>query len=188
MRLGLFGGTFDPPHVGHLLAATDAYEALALTRVLWIPTATQPFKVGAVTASAEHRVAMLERALADDPRFTVEPIEVARSGVSFTVETVTALAARQPGAELVLLLGADAAAQFDQWREPSRIRALAEVVILARAGSDAGVSISGARRLDSRLVDVSATEIRARVRAGKSIRGFVTDAVAAYIASAGLYR
>jgi nicotinate-nucleotide adenylyltransferase len=186
-RVGIFGGTFDPPHIGHLLVAMDATDALQLDRLLWIPAATQPFKVGATEASAEHRVAMVERTIEGERRFAVEPMEVNRKGLSFTVETLEALAIREPSVKWVLLLGADAANQFAAWRDPERIRELAEIAILDRPGS-AMLELPGAIRLATRQIDISSTEVRARVRAGRSIKGFVTDAVAAYIAESGLYR
>ncbi len=190
MRLGLFGGTFDPPHVGHLLAATDASETLALDRLLFIPAAAQPFKGDATVASGEQRVTMLERMIGDDGRFAVERVEIDRGGLSFTVDTVEALARREPQAKLVLLIGEDLAAQFATWRKPERIRELAEVIVVRRPGiaPAAGEERWPLRRIETRRVDVSSTEIRSRVAAGKSVRGFVTDAVAEYIATTALYR
>jgi nicotinate-nucleotide adenylyltransferase len=203
VRLGLFGGTFDPPHVGHLLAASDAYEALHLDRVVFIPAASQPFKQGAVAASTSERLAMLRLLAGDDPRFEVDPIEIDRGGLSYTVDTLDAYAARHPASERFLLIGEDLAAQIATWHQADRIAALAQVVVLAR-GLDADVSSghaepdasSGSRerppmpvvRIATRRVDVSSSEIRARVRAGLSVRGFVTEAVADYIRAAALYR
>lgn len=189
MRIGIFGGTFDPPHVGHLLAASDAYEALSLDRLLFIPAAGQPLK-SAIVASPADRLAMVERLVADDPRLAADPIEVERGGLSFTVDTLRALHDRwkaDRALALVLLLGADAAATLPQWREPAAVASLAEVVVLRRAsGGEAG--IASGRSIDTRRVDLSSTEIRARVAAGKSIRGFVTEPVAAYIEGRRLYR
>jgi nicotinate-nucleotide adenylyltransferase len=203
VRLGLFGGTFDPPHVGHLLAASDAYEALHLDRVVFIPAASQPFKQGAVAASTSEWLAMLRLLAGDDPRFEVDPIEIDRGGLSYTVDTLDAYAARHPASERFLLIGEDLAAQIATWHQADRIAALAQVVVLVR-GLDADVSSghaepdasSGSRerppmpvvRIATRRVDVSSSEIRARVRAGLSVRGFVTEAVADYIRAAALYR
>lgn len=185
MRIGIFGGTFDPPHVGHLIVAQDAAEALGLDRVLFVPAATQPLKAGQEAAPPADRLAMVRLLLGDDPRFAVEAAEVERGGLSYTVDTLRALRRRWPAgtAELVLLLGADAAAQFPQWREPAEVRALAEVVVLSRGDAPAGVRVVPTRR-----VDVSSTEVRERVRAGRPVRALVTDPVAAYIAARGLYR
>lgn len=190
MRLGLFGGTFDPPHVGHLLAATDALEQLPLDRVLFVPAGAQPFKTGAVVASGHQRLEMLRLMVGGDARFGVETLEIERHGLSFTVDTVRTVRAREPRAELFLLIGEDLAAQFATWREPERIREMAEVVVLHRPGiaPAAGEERWPLRRISTRRVDVSSTEIRARVAEGRSVRGFVTDAVADYIESAALYR
>ena len=188
MRIGVFGGTFDPPHIGHLLAASDAYDALGLDRVLFIPAAGQPLK-SAIMASPADRLAMVERLVAGDPRFAVDPIEIERGGLSFTVDTLRALHERwrpEGALALVLLLGADAAATLPQWREPAEVAALAEVVVLSRTGG--GTDAAAGRTIDTRRVDVSSTEIRARVAAGKSIRGFVPEPVAAYIEGRRLYR
>ena len=190
VRIGIFGGTFDPPHVGHLLAASDAHEALALDRLLFVPAARQPFKGDAVGASPAQRAAMLELMLAGDARFAVDRSEMEREGLSYTVDTLAGLAARHPGASLHLLIGEDLSAQIATWREPARIAALAEIVVLARAGDRmlAPRSDLPMRRLDTRRVDVSSTEIRARVKGGTSINGFVVEPVARFIRDAGLYR
>ena len=189
MRLGLFGGTFDPPHVGHFLAAVDAFEALSLDRLIFIPAAVQPLKAGQVTTGAEARLSMVELLAAGDPRFGVDPIEIARTGLSYTVDTLRSYAEREPDAERFLLVGADVLASFDRWREPAEVQRLARLAILTRVGEGRPPALpEGSRALETRRVDVSSTEVRARVRAGKSIRGFVPEAVAEYIASAGLYR
>lgn len=192
VRLGLFGGTFDPPHVGHLLAASDAFDRLHLDRVVFIPAASQPFKQGAVTASASDRLAMLRLSIGSDPRFAVDPIEIDRGGLSYTVDTLDAFAARDPKAERFLLIGDDLAEQISTWRQSERIAELATIVVLVR-GDDADAG-KGARpmlpqmRIATRRVDVSSSEIRARVRAGLPLTGFVTEAVADYMRSASLYR
>lgn len=192
MRLGLWGGSFDPPHIGHLLMAQDAMEALALDRLLVIPTGSQPLK-GPQHASAVDRLAMTERCFAGLPNVVVDPIEIERGGLSYTVDTVAALRARWPDATLLLLMGADAAATLSRWREPDRLCAMVEVVVLNRPGEPAaslgatGNKAVPMRRVATRQVEVSSTEIRDRIRSGRSIRGFVTEAVADYIASTGLY-
>ena len=190
MRLGIFGGSFDPPHLGHLLPVIDAAEALGLDAVRFVPTAVQPLKVGRVSASPDHRLAMTERLVAGIPGFAVDSVEITRAGLSFTVDTLAAMAARHPGSELVLLLGADAFALFGEWREPERIRQLATIAVLVRGGDrmpDPGAR-TGVRLLQTRRVDISSTELRARVADGRTIRGFVPDAVADYIAEHRLYK
>lgn len=187
MKIGLFGGTFDPPHLGHFLAAVDAADALALDQLAWVPAARQPLKGGAPPAEETHRLAMTRLVAAGDPRFVVDALEVERGGLSFTVDTLREFRARRIGAALFLLLGADAAALLPKWRDPQAIGALAEIIVLARGGEELTLP-AGVRTLPTRRVDISATEIRARVRSGRSIRGFVPDAVADYIAAHGLYR
>jgi nicotinate-nucleotide adenylyltransferase len=187
VRLGVLGGTFDPPHVGHLLAASDAFEALDLDRLTFIPAAAHPFKGETVGATAAQRLHMLELLVAGDARFEIDPIEIERPGLSYTVDTLTDLARRYPNAQRYFLIGEDLVDQMATWRSPERIVELAEVIVLSRG--DGPATTSGAfRRLGTRRVDVSSTEIRARVQAGLSVHGFVPDALAAYIRDAGLYR
>lgn len=192
MRIGLLGGSFDPPHIGHLLAAGDAFEALALDRVVFIPAAVQPLKVDQASATAEQRLTMTRLMVDGDPRFAVDSIEIDRGGLSYTVDTLTALQARWPGAELCLLVGADVSRTFGKWREPDRIAELATLVVLHRTNAGATPDLvampENTRTLDTRRIDISSTEIRERVRQGRSIRGFVPDAVAEFIAAQRLYR
>jgi nicotinate-nucleotide adenylyltransferase len=190
MRIGMLGGSFDPPHVGHLLIAVDAFEALALDKLFFLPAAIQPLKVGQAGASARDRVEMVRRLISDDPRFAVDTIEVDRQGVSYSIDTVTAFAGRYPDAERFFLVGADVMATFGAWREPDKIMRLAEVVVVSRGDDPVNPeSWRGRfRQLATRRIDVSSTEIRSRVKAGQSIAGFVPPPVAAYIADCGLYR
>jgi nicotinate-nucleotide adenylyltransferase len=191
MRIGLLGGSFDPPHNGHLLAAGDAHDALSLDRVVFIPTAVQPLKAGQPSADAQHRLAMVRLLVDGDPRFEVDSLEIERGGLSYTVDTLTALTGRWPGAELFWLAGADVSQTFSKWREPDRIAQLAKLVVMQRTGTgpmEVGAGLpEGTRVLETRRIDISSTEIRERVRQGRSIRGFVPDAVAAFIAQQRLY-
>ena len=187
MRLGIFGGTFDPPHVGHLLVAVDAVEQLSLDRLVFVPTATQPLKKDVVRATAAQRLAMVRLLAADDTRFEVDPIEIERAGLSYSVDTLAEYARRAPDADRFFLIGADVIRTFDQWREPERVLALAKMVVLTRDEAPVALPV-GATPLRSRRVDVSSTEIRARVRARQSLYGFVPEPVAAYIAAERLYR
>jgi nicotinate-nucleotide adenylyltransferase len=188
-RIGILGGTFDPPHVGHLLLALDAIEALGLDQLVLVPAARQPLKQGVPMTAAEHRLEMVRLLAAADFRFSVDDSEVARGGLSYTIDTVRGIAATHPDAELFLLMGADTAATLPQWREPEALALLVQVAVAGRGDGPtpkpAGFRI---QPLPSRRVDISATEIRVRVGAGRSIRGFVPDAVAEYIAAHGLYR
>ena len=192
MRIGVFGGTFDPPHVGHLLLASDAREALGLDRLIFVPAAIQPFKANTPpAASSRDRLEMLRLAVADDANYVIDDTEIDRKGLSFTVDTLEQLSRKNPGAKLFLLLGEDTLAGIDGWRNPGRIRELATLAVMRRSGSEgppvtaiaAGVTTVSARR-----VDVSSTEIRERLRAGKSIKGFVPESVERFIEARGLYR
>jgi nicotinate-nucleotide adenylyltransferase len=173
-----------------LLAAGDAFDTLRLDRLAWVPAAVQPLKAGQPVTPAEHRVAMVALTVDGDPRFSVDRIEIDRGGLSYTVDTLTALSGRLPSSELFWLLGADVVPSFPKWREPARIAELARLVVMRRSGDAADVSKMppGTEVLETRRIDVSSTEVRERVREGKSIRGFVPDAVADYIAAQRLYR
>jgi nicotinate-nucleotide adenylyltransferase len=190
VRIGLLGGSFDPPHNGHLLVAGDASTALGLDRVIFIPTATQPLKVGQAGATPGQRLAMVRLLLDDERGLEVCAIEIERGGLSYTVETLTALAAQLPGADLFWMVGADIPQSFAKWRSPERIVELARLVVLQRADEVPDLSgLPGSPQLlPTRRIDISSTEIRQRVREGKSIRGFVPDSVAAFIAAEKLYR
>jgi nicotinate-nucleotide adenylyltransferase len=192
VRLAIFGGSFDPPHVGHLLAASDAFELLRLDRLLFVPAAVQPFKRHEVDASAAQRLNMGERMNPVHPRFDADTEEIDREGLSYTVDTLDVLAAREPGARRFLLIGEDLAGEIATWRDASRIAELAEVVVLARTSQPSDDGNAPARvpltRIATRHIEISSTEIRERVLAGKSIHGFVTEAVAGFIEAAGLYR
>ena len=191
MRLGIFGGSFDPPHLGHLLPVIDAAETLGLDAVRFVPAGIQPLKVGRASAAPEHRLAMTERLVAGVPGFSADSTEIDRGGLSFMVDTLGTLSRTSGADELVLLIGADAFAMFDQWREPERrIRELATIAVLVRGDAPLPERKAGkaVQLLRTRRVDISSTELRARVADGRTIRGFVPDAVADYIAEHRLYR
>ncbi|HKV73546.1 MAG TPA: nicotinate-nucleotide adenylyltransferase [Gemmatimonadales bacterium] len=186
--IGLLGGSFDPVHHGHLLAARVLLEELALQELRLMPAAEQPFKVGQHGASAEDRTAMVALAIAGATGLAVEKAEVERPGPSYTVDTLRALQRREPGRRFVLLVGADAARDLPKWREASALPGLAEIVAFGRAGTAAAAHPLVSRTVAVPALDISATEIRRRVETGKSIRYWVPDAVADYIARRGLYR
>lgn len=188
MATGLLGGSFDPVHHGHLIAAARALEALALARVLLVPCARQPLKQQGPVAPPEHRRAMLELAVAGDPRFAVEALELERPAPSYTVDTVRALRERFPGERFVLLLGADAAADLPRWRSADEVARLAEVAILTRPGAPEVRGPLVRHVVATPAIEISASDIRARCLAGKSIRFLVPDAVADYIEKEHLYR
>jgi len=192
VRIGVFGGTFDPPHVGHLILAADAFDALRLDRLIFVPARAQPLKVETpAIASGQDRLEMVRIAVANHPEYEVDDTEIAREGLSFTVDTLESLAKRYPGAELFLLLGEDAFSAFARWKDPQRVRALARLAVMLRAGSARSSGSSpgeGVETLSTRRVDVSSTEIRERLRGGKSIRGFVPEGVENFIGARGLYK
>ena len=190
-RLGILGGTFDPPHVGHLLAAYAAQEALGLDQVVLIPAWRQPLKTGVPMTPGAHRLAMTRLLVGADPRLAVDAIEIEREGLSLTVDTMRAYRAARPDTGLFLLMGEDTAATLSQWREPSALAGLVRIVVLSRGTSAREIGLPAGfvvERVASRRVDVSATDVRARVRAGLPIRGFVPDEVADYISAHQLYR
>lgn len=188
MGIGLLGGSFDPVHHGHLIAADRAAEALGLARVLFVPCTTQPLKPAGPVAPAEHREAMLALALAGHPRFVLESLELTRPGPSYTVDTLRALRRRDPGERFVLILGADAAAELPRWRAADEVARLAEIAVLARPGVSDVASAFVTQFIATPAIEISASEIRARCLAGKSIRYLVPDAVADYITRNKLYR
>ncbi|MDP9274819.1 MAG: nicotinate-nucleotide adenylyltransferase [Chloroflexota bacterium] len=181
--VGVFGGTFDPVHVGHLAIANTALDELGLDRVYFVPARRSPLKQDGPIASAEDRLAMLAAAIADEPRFRVSQVELDRKGPSFTVDTLESL--RGEG-DLFLILGSDAYADFERWREPARIRDLATIVLAARPG--APNAPAGVRMLDSPLMDISSRELRARAARGRSLRYLVPKAALRYIEEHRLYR
>ena len=180
MRIGVFGGSFDPIHHGHLIAASALADALALDEVRLVVARAQPLKQAGHGATAEDRAAMTELAVRGDARLRADRSELSREGPSYTVDTLRAFHAREPRAELVLLLGSDAAIELPRWRESEAIPALARVEVFAREGLAEG-------RRAVPHVDISSTAVRERVRRGCSIRYWVPDAVADYIAAHRLY-
>jgi len=196
--------------VGHLLAASDAIEHLTLDRLVFVPAAVQPLKAGRDTASAAHRLAMVQLTIGADSRLQSDSVEVDRDGLSYTVDTLREFARRFPSADRYFLVGADVLASFAQWRDPQTVLDLATLAVLTRradSGSDANGEATGVEQqrtsatgglvdglaqrstfVPTRRIDISSTEIRDRVRSGRSIHGFVTDAVGEYIIAHGLYR
>jgi nicotinate-nucleotide adenylyltransferase len=186
VRIGVLGGSYDPVHHGHLIAARTLWERLDLDRVLLIPAGQQPFKTEGHGARGTDRAIMTELAVAGEEGLEVDRIEVEREGRSYTVDTLGAFRERWPAAELTLLIGADAAAEFPAWRSAERVRELAQVVVFSRGG--AAVPDLGLPVVEIPAVEISSTDIRARVREGRSIRYLVPEAVAAYVREHRLYQ
>ena len=196
MRIGVFGGTFDPIHMGHLIVAEDARAALELDKVLFIPAGQPWFKSYRQITEARHRLAMVQLAVKDNPHFDVTDIEVRRSGPSYTVDTLAELREEHSNAELIVILGLDALREIDRWHQPSRVFQMASVAGMARPGATLDPSVlhaaipgasSRMRLLDSALIDISGTDIRRRASAGQSIRYRVPVEVERYIYDNGLY-
>ena len=190
-RIGIFGGTFDPPHFGHLALAEWARVELALDRVWFVPAGQPPHKRAGTATAAPHRLAMTRLATRGNPAFRVSPLECRRRGPSYTVDTVRALARLHPGAKLHLLMGADTYATFGSWREPGAIARAATLVVALRPGARRGArgsaNVRGVHWLENPGLDVSSSALRARAARGRSLRYLVPDAVARYIARHRLY-
>jgi nicotinate-nucleotide adenylyltransferase len=192
VKLGVFGGTFDPPHVGHLILAQLALEQLKLDKVLFIPAGDPWRKADRKVTGALHRLAMTQLAAAGNACFEVEDYEVVREGPSYTVETLSILRDHfGPDAALYLIVGEDALADLPHWREPARIADLATVAVANRRG----VTLPPLPFDASRIVpiampgiDISSTELRSRAAEGKTLRYQVPDAVIAYVEEHALYR
>lgn len=193
-RIGILGGSFDPPHFGHLALAEWARLELALDRVVFVPAGLPPHKAGQARSTAAHRLAMTRLAVRDNPSFEVSPLETRRRGPSYTVDTVRSLAAAWPGARLHLLMGADMFATFDTWREPEGIAEHAVLVVAVRPGSRPPRRSRWTRRgqgvvwLSNPGLEVSSSAIRERAAAGWGTRYLVPDAVGRYAERHGLYR
>ncbi len=189
MKLGLFGGSFNPIHLGHLLVAQAAREELSLDRLFFIPAAQSPFKPGVEIAPAKARTQLLRLALAGQSHTEVDEQELLRGGVSYTIDTVRDYARRFPGAELFWLIGADHVVSLPKWREAEELARLAEFLIIPRPG-DALVTVPPpfrARQLRGFPLGVSSSQIRERVKAGLPIESLVPPGVAEAIRNNHLY-
>ncbi len=200
--IGVVGGTFDPIHIAHLAAAEEAREALGLERVLFIPNATPPFKLEGAAATADDRLAMVRLAIAGNPAFDVSEIEIERGGVSYTADTMEALASAERAAgrtpDLTLILSAETLHDLPGWHDPARVLAACRIAVVPREGYPAADpeslrgQLPGVEQrvdlLDGPRLEISSTAIRERVAAGRSIRYLVPPVVERYIADHGLYR
>jgi nicotinate-nucleotide adenylyltransferase len=201
MRLGIFGGSFNPVHYGHLLLAESCREACRLDQVWLIPALVPPHKQSAEIAPAKARLEMLELALSGNEQLRPSAIEIQRGGVSYTVETLTTIAAEQPAAELFLLMGADSLVDLATWREPARICELALPIVVRRVGSPepdltllapfiSPSRLSTVRQLQVAmpLIGLSSTDLRRRAATGQSLRYRTPRAVEKYIETHKLYQ
>ena len=195
-RVGVFGGSFDPVHVGHLIMAGEALDRLRLDEVVFVPANRPAHKRSRALAGVRHRLAMLRLAVRGNPRFRVSALEAERGGISFTADTLEAMKRRGEDS-LYFILGEDSLAEFHTWRDPDRIARLAKLVVVPRAAERsrfprAGTGLRAAWRrrvvtLRPPTIGISSTEIRRRVRGGKSVRYWVPDTVLSYMARHGLY-
>jgi nicotinate-nucleotide adenylyltransferase len=192
MKIGVFGGTFNPPHLGHLIVAESARESLNLDKVLFIPCASSPHKSSGSLVDADCRLEMVKLATSGNTRFEASDIEIERGGRSYTVDTLRALTVLYPHAELYLLIGIDNLLELHTWKEPEEIFGLTEVVAINRPGFDpASVRKDYLRRvtfLRYPSIDISSSEIRRKAKMGKSIKYLVPSAVESYILKHGAYR
>ncbi|HKD37630.1 MAG TPA: nicotinate-nucleotide adenylyltransferase [Pirellulales bacterium] len=200
MRLGIFGGSFDPVHLGHLLLAESCREQARLDEVWFVPAARSPHKREGPAASPSQRIDMLRLATGGHEAFRVSTMEIDRGGVSYTVETLEAVHHEQPDAELFFLMGADSLADLPTWREPRRICDLAIPLIVRRAGarepdyavltqlvSSERLEAIRAQRVEMPVIDLSASDLRRRAAAGQSLRYRTPRAVEKYIEAQKLY-
>ena len=200
MRIGVFGGTFDPVHLGHLILAEQCREQARLDRVLFIPAARPPHKQGQEVTPFAQRVEMLSLAIAGHPAFAIEELEKDRPGPSYTVDTLEELHRRAPNVQWFLLVGSDCVPDLVHWRSPARIGKLAEILIMARPGYNVEDLVELHRRLQlppelrlhqlvhAPMVDLASRDLRRRVAEGQSVRYLVPRAVECYLETHHLYR
>ncbi|MCL2454621.1 MAG: nicotinate-nucleotide adenylyltransferase [Micrococcales bacterium] len=185
------GGTFDPVHHGHLVAASEVAARFDLDEVVFVPTGQPSFKQGSGVTPAEHRYLMTVIATASNPRFWVSRVDIDRPGLTYTVDTLTDLRAQRPDADLLFITGADAVAQILEWREADRLFDLATFVAVTRPGhrmSVAGLPEGRVEELEVPALAISSTDVRARARTGLPVWYLVPDGVVQYIAKHQLYR
>jgi nicotinate-nucleotide adenylyltransferase len=197
LRIGLLGGTFNPPHLGHLVCAQEAHTQLGLDRVVFIPVHQPPHKEAERDPGVEHRVELCRRAVAGDDRLSVSRVEADVPGRSYTVDTLRKLHESSPGDELTFIMGGDMAHALPTWHEPEQVLSLATLGVAEREGvrrtdiTERLAGLAGAERIrffDMPRLDISSSLIRRHVAAGRPIRYLVPDAVAAYISDARLYQ
>ena len=195
-RLGIMGGTFDPPHLGHLACAEEARQVFGLDTVLFVPTGRPAFKQDRLVTAGEVRLAMVAAAMDGNPAFAVSALEVERPGITYAVDTLRELRVELPGVELVFIVGADAALTLPRWHESAELGRLAMFAAATRPGFELGEEALRAlreRRFDVRPfvvpgIDISSSELRQRVAEGRTIRYLVPEAVHEIIEEEQLYR
>jgi nicotinate-nucleotide adenylyltransferase len=190
-RLGVMGGTFDPIHHGHLVAASEVASVFDLDEVLFVPTGRPWQKTSREVAPAEHRYLMTVVATASNPRFTVSRVDIDRTGPTYTIDTLRDLSAQRPGSQLFFITGADALAQILSWKDSDEIFDLAHFIGVTRPGhtlDDAGLPADRVSLMEVPAMAISSTDCRARVAKGEPVWYLVPDGVVQYIGKHGLYR
>ena len=196
--LGIFGGTFDPPHLGHLILAAEACQQLGLRRLLWVLTPIPPHKLDQTITPSEHRLAMLQLAIAGNPDFELSRVEIDRPGPHYALDTVNLLAGQNRGAEMVYLMGGDSLRDLPTWRRPADLLSACRYLGVMRRRGDSihlpeleailpGITRK-VRFVDAPLLDISSRQIRQRVAEGRPFRYFLSQPVYEYIVKHNLYR
>lgn len=199
MKTGVFGGTFDPVHIGHLAVAERVHSDLGLNRVIFVPTNISPFKLGQLTSSGEHRLSMLSFAIQDNPHFEASDIELRRGGTSYTVDTMEILKGLYPDDEFYFIMGMDSFLELNGWKGVDRLIELSQLVVVTRPGYELSSEQSKllalppevwqrTRFLEVLGLDIAATEIRDRIKRGQSVRYLLVPEVVTYIHENGIYR
>jgi len=190
-KVGLFGGSFNPPHLAHLIIAETVREQEGLDEVWWIPAYTPPHKAVGLLVEAGHRLAMTRLATVTQPAFVVSEVEIERGGVSFTVDTLQALQTAYPDIAFSLIIGGDSLRDLGMWHRPEEIVARVPLLVYTRAGVSRGEGppalVKRARFVEAPLLEISSTDIRARCRTGRSIHYLVPASVRSYIMAYRLY-
>lgn len=190
-KIGILGGTFDPPHLGHLIAAQEVQEKLKLDRIFFIPASLPPHKKKVKISRAIHRLKMVQLATQDNRNFKVLDLELKREGHSYTVDTLKALRKKYPQAQFFLILGLDNLNHIHTWKKPEEIFKLSKAVFITRPGFTLNKTskwLSYSKLLEVREIDISSTDIRERIKKSKSIRYMVPEKVLQYIKKHKLYK
>ena len=197
-RIGVFGGTFDPPHIGHLILAGEALHQFQLDRLLWVLTPEPPHKLENAVTPLTHRLAMLENMIADNPAFELSRIEIERPGPHYTVDTVRAIAENQPGADIILLIGGDSLRDLPTWRfAADLVTVVSKLGVMRRPDDSTDLAALEAKLpgvlgklhfIDALLQPVSSRELRRRISSGEMYRYYVAPGVYDYIEKNRLYR
>ncbi|MBZ0298217.1 MAG: nicotinate-nucleotide adenylyltransferase [Anaerolineae bacterium] len=196
MRVGILGGTFDPPHIGHLILGEYAADALGLARLLYIPAADPPHKQHEKKTPVEHRLAMLRLALVDNPRFELSRVDLDRAGPHYSLDTVRIVRQQYPQAEIYFVMGGDSLRDLPEWHRPTEFIQLCKLAVMSRPGAEVSPDMHEAvlPGLAQRVVmiaapqiEISSTDIAQRLSEGRSVRYLLPDSVRAYVQQNHLY-